>query len=287
MTAINVVLQPRHRLLHVLTDGAAYVSDGTMVGYSCKQFAIPQWPGVIACRGPVLASAIIGAHLSIRCRAFDDAVDQIEEFLPQLEDQLWSTAGDLEYAAFQCILAGWSRRRNAPEAYLIQTDHERPDMSAADMAAGVALGGYNPDAYTLAKCDDMLIGPDCDRDGQGKSACDRVNYDGFDVDDSPERVVDDLRRCILVQRHTALESFGTRIHAVGGFAQLSTINPDGISQSILFDWSEDELGVPIDPGQAPEMAPWKSTVPTIDLSGLSRLQRRRMEKKARKGKLHT
>lgn len=75
---------------------------------------------------------------------------------------------------------------------------------------------------------------------------------------------------------------------VGGQALLTSIDRSGVHQRIVHKWDEDEPGKVIVP-QPIDWAAWLSkrtlTAAGIDISGLSRLQRERMLKKARKGTL--
>lgn len=84
-------------------------------------------------------------------------------------------------------------------------------------------------------------------------------------------------------------------HWVGGKALLTTIDARGVTQRVVHHWKEDQVGELI----TPTPVAWKEWLAErkrdraagavegagIDLSGLSRLQRERMLKKARKGTL--
>lgn len=285
MTAINVVLQKRHRCLHVATDAAMYSDDGTVLHFGPKAFPIPGWPAVIACRGPALATAVIGQGLGLHCRDFDDMVRRIEALLPSLVHNCEPLFGGMAYSAIQVIIAGWSKERDAPEAYLIQTDHERPDMGDELSAILERDSAYNPDAYLLLKLDEVASGPDVDLDSE---LAKNMGYEGLGPDDPPETVVADLRKTLEWQRRTGFERFGKTMRCVGGYGQLTTITPETIEQRIIVRWEDDQIGRTIEPQPVTDWAAWRAErapISNVDLTGLSRLQRERMLKKARKGTL--
>jgi hypothetical protein len=76
------------------------------------------------------------------------------------------------------------------------------------------------------------------------------------------------------------------LHLVGGIGHLVTCTKDGITMRELCRW-DDEIGQPI----TPKPIDWKAwhaqhgPLANVDLTSLSRLQRERMLKKAKKGTL--
>src|SRR5258708_26161716 len=82
MSAVNIICQPRHGCLHIVTDSASYV-DGIVDGLGCpKVLTVPAWPGAITGRGPALAGAIGGETRSCKFPTFDEAVAGAGECLP-------------------------------------------------------------------------------------------------------------------------------------------------------------------------------------------------------------
>jgi hypothetical protein len=93
--------------------------------------------------------------------------------------------------------------------------------------------------------------------------------------------VNDLLHILEVQRQNKGGHY--KFHLVGGFALLTTITKDGITQRVVHVWPEDKVGEVITPAPVnwPQWrAKHKRLAPTM--AALSKLQRDRLAKKARK-----
>jgi hypothetical protein len=107
---------------------------------------------------------------------------------------------------------------------------------------------------------------------------------GFKMRDENELDAEfDLLHLIEIQRRESIEGH----YWVGGKAMLTSIDRHGISQRVVHHWIEDQVGEPITPRPI-EWKAWREArqrikVVSIVPDGLSLLQRRRMEKKIRKG----
>lgn len=229
MTAIDVVCQPRHDLIHVMTDGASYTPDGVLVGFGTKVFVEPNWPGIITGRGTAIAVPLLGSALSVRFPTFDALIDGIEGCLADMVDH-YRIVG-----AAELVIAGFSALRGAPECYVIETTDRAPVGVSEEKVGEAKAAGFLPDAYRLSRLPDAVCGP-----VPIAEVAAAANYQGFSVDDSPQVVVDCLSLMIEMQRHSV---FDDGITWVGGYAQLTTIAADGrVSQSIVRRWAEDEIG---------------------------------------------
>ena len=257
MTAINIVCQPS--CVHVLTDGAMYDAEGYVTGIGTKVFTVPAWPGLVACRGPAFATAVIGQELSWRYATFDSMVAGIENVLEDIVD---------EYTAFfppeiELLLAGWSAERSRSEGYVIQTcaapitEEQLSELRAAGQTPIV------PQPYELRRLPDAVTAPVV-----GHEIGCAAGYMGIDVNATPDRVIETMRLVLECQRHQYEDGY-----FVGGHAELTTVTPDGIQQRVLDRWP-DEIGELITPG-LPDWTAWNTEQPP---AGLSRTQRRLAKK---------
>lgn len=290
MTAINIVCRPRQQQIMILTDGAHYLADGTLIGLAAKGSPVPSWPGYVVGRGPSVASIELGYALAMRFSTFDDLIAGVEDILPSEVAHLNLSHFDGAAAAtIELVLAGFSKDRSGPEAYLIRSSDLLPpgmDQDAFDAmrlennAAGrvVASG----DAYKLERLPDVAVAPaipQSDREASG--------YAGIDPDEPDGQVLNDLMLAIELQRQQLVND----AHFVGGMAVLTTITPNSISQRVVKRWERDAVGEPI---QADPIN-WKAwrderegaAVASIDTAGMSRAKRELMERKARKGTLRS
>lgn len=269
MSVTNIVCQPRHNTLHVMTDGAAYV-DAVLTSIGNKIHTIPNWPGVVTGRGTAVAAPVVAWELSQRFGSFDAVVDGIEGELPDIMRMY-----NLSDKTIELSIAGWSTERQRPEAYVIVTTDELPTNFTE------ATRHLIPPAMTLKKLPDFCTGPIL-----SEQIVLDAQWNGVNIDASPENVIDALRFTIECQRHMKLPDGKCYI---GGFAAVATVTPDSITQRILHRWIEDVVGEEIRP-PPPNWKAFKaygSHTPPSNLipAGLSRLQRERMEKKFRKGTL--
>ncbi|WP_438277978.1 hypothetical protein [Nitrobacter sp.] len=105
-----------------------------------------------------------------------------------------------------------------------------------------------------------------------------ANYQGIDVDADPDVVIWSIGQVLEMQRHTQLPD---HMGAIGGFAQLSTVSMEGVSQRILHRWSEDQTGAPLKPAPI-DWQQWHRNNPKPKTN---RLKREMLERKARKAGL--
>jgi hypothetical protein len=275
MTALNIVRQPQHKQILVLSDGASYLPDGQMIGTASKIYPVPSWPGIVAGRGPSLAPALLGQHLALAFPTWDSMVQLVEDALPAMVD---ACAVLMQSGTIELVLAGWSQERERPETYLIRCDDELPPgATQADVDALIADGGIYPGAFELCELPAVVCGPMI-----GHEAKQVTGYTGIAEHGSSVAALADMRLALETQRHDPTLPFC----CVGGFALLTTITPDKINQEIVHRWSEDQIGELIEPAPINDWAAWRAALSTAEIpTGLSRLQRERMEKKARKGTL--
>jgi hypothetical protein len=265
MTAINVVCQKQRNCIHVVSDAASYNPDGIIGGFVTKTFTVPHWPGVLAVRGTGSAGPRIGYLLSLNFGSFDALIDGIEAMLP-------SIVAAIEIPSpVEIIIAGFSER--GPESYVIETSAETPiGVSDEAFAAMVADGsGYCPEPYVLQRLPAITAGPP-----PHDEVIMAAQFHGFKEDDDPEIVIAGLRKVVEMQRQSL---FDGGIYWVGGFAQLTTIRPDGIEQRILQHWPEDRVGQLIRPTPI-DWAQWHRDNPKPVRGGASVFQLKNFQKVA-------
>jgi hypothetical protein len=282
MSAVNVVRQ--RDAVHVISDASVYDLDGYLQFFMPKTYALPHHPAVIATRGPSRSSDIIGAGVAALFQSYDEMVDGIEAALPDLIDQHQNALGaGRRHTRIDLIMAGWSNRANAPQSHMIQNEANdwRPD---SDLGEGIKLQS-DVAAFQLCELDELIVSPTIPQADIVAAVEHGPHFSGVEAMD-PEvhgLMMLELQRA----QRCSLAPGRPECHWVGGFAMISTVTQAGVTQRAFHRWN-DEIGTQI----APEPINWKQwwnersqrkmqMIP----DGLSRLQRERMEKKARKGTL--
>lgn len=275
MSAILVLRQ--HDSVHMMTDGAAYEQpSGIMHSVDLKKcFAMPEISAAVSCTGPATLSGYWGYRLPEVFDSFDDLVATGNDRLPSLFEEYADAMreGDA-FSTFYVI--GWHAGAARPAAYCMDMWTDSSSRIDQVLANGHAAGTTVPQRFKLAE---QLAA------GTPIPAADRMTAAGLKIADDVNRMDPeiDLLHLMEVQRHEKIEGH----HWVGGNAMLTSIDRHGVSQRIVHTWSEDEVGKVIEPPPIDYKA-WRTarTMARIRIpDGLSRLQRERMEKKARKGTL--
>lgn len=275
MTAINIVKQ-RNRV-HLVTDAAYWGPDGRIGCFGAKMFPLPNLPAVIATRGPLTAPFEFGLRFSVAFTSFDDMVDRIEDELPDIyEACLQQFAEELgAMANVDLILAGWSAARNRPEAYLI---HSAPNFCPLEERVEELLADgdvINPDAFKLQELDGPIVfAPTVLHEKRAKAG-----FDEYANERDYPTMLGHMRTLLELQRREVGEWDDVEFYAVGGYATITTVTKNGIEQSVFHRWPEDRVGELIKP--APIDFKNENVVP-IASAGMSRQQRRYLERQARK-----
>ena len=273
MTAIFVVKQ--RNSVHMMTDGAAYLRpSGVITSVDLKKaVAMPALHAVVACAGPSDLGAFYGKCLPTLVSSFDELVDRADDLLPRIFNQFtdYLRGGD---ACSTLYLIGWHRETDQPGCYAIDMWSE--GGAQIERVRGNANAGQSDGVPRLVAQD--ACGTPMPAPAAASAAGFRLPADNEDI--NPEI---DLLHLLEIGRQERIQG----AHWVGGNAMLTTLTRDKIDQRIIHTWDEDV----VDAVLAPRPVNWKSWIATKRLaaapipSGLSRLQRERMEKKARKGTL--
>jgi hypothetical protein len=226
VTAINIV--QTDNAVHMCTDGASYLVDGTLAGFGTKTFVAPHLPLVLATRGPAGAAFDLGRALSFGKQSFDDVVGAIEDDLPRV-----CGADPLEI-----IFAGWSERSRKCEAYFIRANDAAAPASVAagfEIIAEPVLRSTAP--FKLVRLEALATSPLLPAD---QAEC-KPKSSRFDQLCSYAIKVMEAQRAMLFADWSGEHVYRT----VGGFVQLTTLTRDDISQRIIHRWPQDRVGMKI------------------------------------------
>jgi hypothetical protein len=259
--------------VNLLVDGAGYDSGGIVRAVMSKAFAIPHLSAVIATRGSAVALPFVGTRLSALFSSFDELAAGVESELPKIiedAEELFAMSGS---ASTEMAVVGWSEKDNTGKAFTIQTgdvsdtrdeyaDSEQPEsFKLIERPAAFVLPA--PDAEIMQQAD-------------------------FRSDIDIEKLIPeiDLLQIMEMQRQSLIELNGQPTYVVGGLALLSTVARSGtITQRVIHRWP-DEIGEQILPVEIDDWKAWRNELAIRRIpAGLSRLQRERYEKKAKKGTL--
>lgn len=256
MTAINMICQRRRAF--ILTDGAGYDVNGVIRGFYSKTVTLPHLRAAVAVRGSIFGPALFATEWGARFTSFDDLVKGGGAVAEEVYDRMFTllTAGG--HVEIEIFLAGWSESRNRPETYWMASDDSLSRI-AADVPSWMFILA-EPFQVAPMPTEDLLI------------------QQGFDVDDI-ERLdpVTDGLKVMEAQRLSVgtLSADSGPVSAVGGFASLTEIREDGVSQRIIRRWN-DSIGEKIKP---------ERVVMSDTITYMSRQQRRAAERGMRKARV--
>jgi hypothetical protein len=258
VTAIICVAQLKHGLLHVLTDAALY-RDGAVVSFANKSAPLPQWPGIVTATGSAFNTILFRAGLAEKFATWDEMIAGAEGELPQMVKDYgmsWSTV----------VLAGISKERG-PEIYQFSNDALLPaHISQAEVDACPYFG----EPYKLMRLPDTIMTPPVSAE-----TVIAANFEGIDVEADPELVTWSMRKHLAMQRAMPLPD---GVGGIGGFAELTTVSAEGVTQCVIERWPEDKVGAPLHHGPI-DWTQWHADNPK---PGMSRLRRDMAARKASK-----
>lgn len=277
MSAINALVQ--RSSVHMITDGLSYHGGIPFSVDDQKTHLLSTWRAALAATGPALLGEFLAGEIARQFRSFDHVVSEGEQAIERLFRDYVNEYRNGD-AVSSLVLIGW------------HNGEDRPMALAMDMATvGEKLKwverhgtGSSPEhRFKLLELKEIAMPPATLSQLQAASYTFR-DYDAMD----PET---DLLHLLEIQRRILVDGH----YYVGGQALLTSIDKTGVRQRIIHRWDEDEPGKPI----TPRSINWKTWLADhsrdrtertleaagINLSGLSRLQRERMWKKAKKGTL--
>jgi len=229
--------------IHLVTDGALYDDDGTVVGFNSKVIPLHLANSVLALRGASWAAAplelILGAASS-----FDQAIERLPDLMERMIVQFNEKLGpDVSWVDrdFEVTIAGWSSKYGR---FVVAVASSFAPDDPNDTTSDSHQPGYQqfipreaPRAYTAPLIDVQgVLGREIATMGD-------VNELNGEVDGL-------ALHC--AQRVTPGIYCGKPRHLIGGFAELTTITRDGLKSKILREWPDavgkkiaPEGGVPI------------------------------------------
>jgi hypothetical protein len=223
MTAINVIQRPH--AIHMLTDAASYMPDGTLGMVGQKAHPVAHLSAVFSSRGPQLFMPLMSEAVFSAFSSFDEMIDGLVERVRTAVSAIAPTLALCAHGPnFDLVIAGWSTARRRPETYVL-TDH----------------ANYGFPAWTLKPFGALLITPwTADLDGRLKLT--RAELAGkLDPVKDGLRILEAQRFVKEIQRNETEPAYG-----VGGFAQLTTVTAENITTRILKRWP-DPIGEKLDP----------------------------------------
>lgn len=280
MTAINTIVLPNR--IHIITDGAMYDEAGLLNAIAGKAVAIPSYPGIVATRGAAMGAAIFATMFPMYCPTFDSLIERIEDVYPEIHEGIasrWLGGHDVG----QMFVAGWSNERQRCELYFISgNDYHLHDAEGEE---GV-MSSIRPEVGKLQRITTATTLP-ASRPGDDEKGWLRPPRSDADAD----RDIDDYALTLLqLQRsHDHVGGYdGMPAVQIGGAAFVTTLTKEGVTSRCIHRWEEDEIGEFITPAEIDWQA-WRhrrsGPESVVNVDGLSRLQRERMLKKAKKGTL--
>ncbi|MGD9923919.1 MAG: hypothetical protein AB7V13_21130 [Pseudorhodoplanes sp.] len=273
MSAVNVIVQ-RDRAC-IVSDGAKYDAAGILKAIGPKCVSLPHLPALIASRGACEALPILQYHATWRFPTFDHLIAGIEVTVAEIMETYDFDSGISPEQQFTFV--GWSEARGRFAAFGMVT-HDITDgvrQFAEDTGGNVAaVLAAVPEPMKLIEFGDDMCAPVLPDDVA------EAIFSGCATIDDVDPAVDGLK---ILEAQRQLKVSGRpgwpAAHHVGGFALLSTVTRDGVTERIIHRWNEDRIGEPIRPA-----APFKPAIaPARDpLAGMSRLQRDILRRKQRK-----
>jgi len=265
MTAMNIVKRPDEII--VISDGASYDQDGTLVSAASKVSLLPHFCGFVMQSGGTAWTPAIAAMFGAMADT-DDLFEKAPWLLIEVEEKYQGISAQ---PMGRVLFGGWSNFRQQMRLGAVYSD----DAAGLDQD-GKGGDVIRPDAYTLHEFDgDQLltqppIGAQLWIDALG----------------GPVANLDQIKDVELFASNllAAQRTIGAPHRGVGAFGQITRITKSE-STTRVFERYDDEIGDVMMPLTFDWKARRSAAAPKIIPEGLSRLQRERMEKKARKGAL--
>lgn len=268
-----IMLRQRDNI-HLLVDAASYYSDGIVAGFIDKCCALPEIRCAVTTLGASNWAPIIFDAIRQNFTSFDDVKAWIGPLLERLYGQYADTICEPGmWAAADVWVTGWSDEIDGPDGFTISMDgpaewashHENNPHArhpfVVDTLASLGLNLHPcPTAHQFFEAWRPASLPE------------------------PENIVPelDLLQIMEMQRRIPCRFNGHPI--VGGYAVLTTVDRNGVSQRRIHTWTEDEPGELIKPPPI-DWKRWRSErerdVSTSAVTPLRLNRRERAKKDAR------
>ncbi len=217
MTAVAVIPYPDQVV--ILSDGAHF-SGGVVHAIGPKALALPHLPAAFVVRGPTELGPFI-QWMMPHFGAFDDLIKGMPIMLPLIHDKFpTAVPQDIDFAAFEIIMAGWSEREQQVVAGVIPGH----DGYAAQGVPRMTWGRFRDLVFVPT--------PTSDTGWETPSGVFDPRTDGI-------RLFEAMRRT-KEQPHINRPN-DPRVHYTGGLLQLTSVTRAGVWSEIIHRWP-DEIG---------------------------------------------
>lgn len=279
MTAMNIIKQ--HDRIVVISDGAAYGEDGTLLAIAPKVDTLPHYPGFLMQSGGSAWTPAIVAMVTHLAADTDELFEKIEWILPQVTETF---AGISSVPMGRVLFGGWSNSQNCMRLGAVFSEFAA-GLNQANAGSGAVI---HPDAFKLQEFtgDQLLMQPPF------SDALWLQGWGGKISDLGQIRDIDAFASFALAAQRT----IGAPHRGVGGFGQITTITRTDVSARVFERYEDDVVGEVMEPIPV-DWTAWRlnraqtawadisrGTAP-VAASGMSRQQRRAAEAKQRKLKV--
>lgn len=232
MTALAIGIAKNAIVL--ASDGAVTDGDGTLVGFESKVVLLPEHNALIACRGVGGFGTALHQRIGVDVTDFDSLLDYIPSKSAAVLEAYIQHYG-LDDAPISIIVAGWSESRQQYEGYRLGKQEWQPK----------SVGGGEWEEmlpWTLLPIDGCLW---------ARPWPSAELYGRFGIDPKPQGSIDIFKytATLVCAARFRPESTGPNTpehYGVGGFLQMTMLERDYISTSIVHRWP-DVIGERIDP----------------------------------------
>ena len=270
MSAICALVQ--RDAAHLMTDSLMYIDGEVTETRFRKCLPLKGMRAAIAATGPSMFGYLLAEMIERNCATFDDVVKKDREWWRGAFDWFVENVrgGKSEYATV--VLIGWLERESRPACFSIELSN------GGSEAERIARNSTHIDPASIAH--DLMELPILANPSPSLEELQSAGWP-IGVDRDKRDAETDLLHMLEIQRRKQMDDGK---FYVGGQAILTTVTRGGVEQRVVHTWPEDKVGRPIRPRPIDWVA-WRAERSGVKLSGLSRLQRERMLKKARKGTL--
>jgi hypothetical protein len=236
--------------IHLAVDAAAYFVSGKVAGFREKCRAIPALHCAVTTLGPSLWQDIIVDAIADNFTSFDDMRAGIEPLIEEIFEAHSTSVSDGGHEVWgDAWIIGWSEQRQAPEGFTIcfrHLDEWNRMVAAGDTVARRPfridpLGSLGLNWHPHPTAQELFEA----RFPIPLNETDRL---------IPEI---DLLQLMEIQRRLPFDKVGGGAYCIGGFALLTSVDRNGVSQRRIHEWP-DEVGKIIEPGPPPDWAKWRA-----------------------------
>lgn len=233
MTALNCYVD--RNAAHMFTDGAFYdLKNMRKVGEGNKVAVLPRWNAVIGATGVHFLSHLIDGHsIEQPFATFDELAANFAQFLKRMLEAQRKAIEAVpantplippDWGQFECVLAGWSESKDAPTAFLVREFAHQgvPAFSAVEIERHYSPMAPNMEHHYWKPHD--------------------IAGSGLELLRAQHKMKFAVRSGGHDERKKVPGSFmgedPKTFNVVGGFAQHTRVDRDGITIRVLERWND-------------------------------------------------